>query len=141
MPTIQDQLTLHEGKPRLKPYPDTKGKLTIGVGRNLTDRGITSLEASILLAHDIAYFEIQCSRLPWFPGLDPIRKRVLIDMCFNLGFEGLLMFQTFLKLCANQQWEAAAIDMLQTKWAMQVGSRATRLSEMLRSGLDYTPPF
>ena len=44
MKTIEEQLILHEGL-RLKPYRDTVGKLTIGVGRNLDDVGITRAEA------------------------------------------------------------------------------------------------
>src|SRR5678816_491026 len=82
---LVDQLILHEGF-RLKPYVDTVGKITIGVGRNLTDKGISRSEGLILLDNDIAEVVTDLAQsFPWFPHLDPIRQRVLMDMRFNLG--------------------------------------------------------
>ena len=87
------QLRLHEGE-RLKPYRCTAGKLTIGVGRNLDDRGITPEESAVLLSNDISLVEAQVFRaLPWALTMNEVRQRVLIDMAFNLGIDGLLAFK------------------------------------------------
>ena len=130
------QLRLHEGE-RLKPYRCTAGKLTIGVGRNLEDRGITREEAAYLLANDIAAEERELLRaLPWVAKLDDVRQRVLLDMAFNLGVVGLLSFKRTLGVIEAGRYELAAAMMLDSKWAGQVGQRAERLSRMMATGKD-----
>jgi lysozyme len=130
------QLRLHEGE-RLKPYRCTAGKLTIGVGRNLEDRGITVEESAYLLANDIAREERALLReLPWVSGLDEVRQRVLLDMAFNLGIQGLLKFRLTLAAIQAGQYERAASMMLDSLWAKQVGQRAERLSRMMATGKD-----
>lgn len=120
----------------LKPYVDTVGKITIGVGRNLTDNGISEEEAMLLLDEDIAYVVVQMAKLPWFSALDDVRQRVLADMCFNLGFKGLMSFKRTLAAVQDGDYTAAARHMLDSKWAQQVGRRAVRLSAMMQTGLD-----
>jgi len=130
------QLRLHEGE-RLKPYRCTAGRLTIGVGRNLEDRGITREESAILLANDIADMEREIQRaLPWVARLDEVRARVLVDMAFNLGIVGLLAFKRTLGAIEAGQYQQAATMMLDSKWAKQVGGRAERLSRMMATGKD-----
>jgi lysozyme len=82
------QLVRHEGL-RLKPYRCTAGKLTIGVGRNLEDKGISQQEAYELLENDIRECEVQLlTEIPdIYLSLDINRKVVLINMCFNLGIK------------------------------------------------------
>jgi lysozyme len=130
------QLRLHEGE-RLKPYRCTAGKLTIGVGRNLEDRGITQAESAMLLTNDIADLERQLqAALPWVSKLDEVRQRVLLDMAFNLGMAGLLSFKRTLGAIEAGQYQQAATMMLDSKWARQVGQRAERLSRMMATGKD-----
>lgn len=130
------QLRLHEGE-RLKPYRCTAGKLTIGVGRNLEDRGITREEAAYLLANDIAAEERELLRaLPWVAKLDEVRARVLLDMSFNLGLVGLLGFKNTLETIERGDYQRAAAMMLDSRWARQVGQRAERLSRMMATGKD-----
>ena len=130
------QLRLHEGE-RLKPDRCTAGKLTIGVGRNLEDRGITREEASYLLANDIAAEERELLRaLPWVANLDEVRQRVLLDMAFNMGVVGLLAFKRTLATIQAGDYQRAAAMMLDSKWAGQVGQRAERLSRMMATGKD-----
>lgn len=131
------QLDLHEGL-ELKPYKDTVGKLTIGVGRNLTDRGITKDEAYYLLRNDVAIAITDLDKnLSWWKNLDEIRQRVLADMCFNLGISKLLGFKNTLELIRKGDYETAASAMLNSLWAKQVKGRATRLANMMRTGKDY----
>lgn len=128
------QLKLHEGE-RLFPYRCTAGKLTIGIGRNLDDRGITAQESAMLLSNDIDYVHDRLEKeLPWMEQLDPIRQRVLLDMAFNLGIAGLLTFQRTLAAVRGGAYDRAAAYMLQSRWATQVGGRATRLSRMMATG-------
>lgn len=130
------QLRLHEGE-RLKPYRCTAGKLTIGVGRNLEDRGISREESAMLLANDIANEERELLRaLPWVAKLDEVRQRVLLDMSFNLGIVGLLGFKNTLATIQAGEYQRAAAMMLDSKWAGQVGARAERLARMMATGKE-----
>lgn len=131
---LKDQLIAHEGL-RLKPYADTVGKTTIGVGRNLDDRGISMHEAMILLDNDIETVEDDLDqRMPWWRGLTEARQRVLADMCFNLGIARLEGFRNTLSAIKAGDYAAAAESMLASKWATQVGRRAHRLAKMMREG-------
>lgn len=122
---------------RLKPYTDTVGKLTIGYGRNLDDVGISEDEAAVMLTNDIAKVMVQLdSHLPWWQQMDPVRQRVLANMAFNLGINGLLGFKNTLILMESGQYEAAADGMAQSRWHRQVGPRALRLEFMMRTGKE-----
>jgi lysozyme len=129
---LRDQLAIDEGL-RLKPYHDTVGKLTIGVGRNLDDEGISNAEAMQLLDNDIAGHVADLDReLPWWTRLDDARQLVLANMCFNLGITRLLLFKKMLDHLARGEHEAAAGEMMNSKWANDVGPRATRLIVAMR---------
>jgi lysozyme len=131
---IASQLRRDEGF-RNFPYADIGGKLTIGVGRNLTDRGLSNLEIEFLLQNDIAQTrETLVARLPWFSNLDPIRQAVIVNMAFNLGFNGLEKFSALLAAAAKGDWATAGREMLDSAWARQVGDRANRLAQQIVSG-------
>lgn len=130
------QLRLHEGE-RLKPYRCTAGKLTIGVGRNLEDRGISAAESAVLLANDIdAHWRELVRALPWVENLDEVRQRVLLDMAFNLGIAGLLGFKNTLATIKAGDFQKGAAMMLDSRWAGQVGQRADRLAVMMATGKE-----
>lgn len=131
---LTKQLTIDEGV-RYKPYRDTVGKLTIGVGRNLDDVGLFPNEVTLMLEHDIARSEHELeTNLPWFRKLTPLRQEVLINMCFNLGWPKLSQFKITLKLIEGGLYAEAAKAMLQSKWATQVGQRAIRLAAQMEKG-------
>ena len=130
---VAEQLVIDEGL-RLKPYRCPAGKLTIGVGRNLEDRGITSSEAMALLNNDIDDFWAKLLKaLPWIDKAPAPVQEALLNMCFNLGLSGLLTFKSTLALIQAGQYAEAAEAMLDSKWAGQVGDRAKRLADMVRS--------
>ena len=132
--TLRQQLIRHEGL-RLKAYQDTAGKWTVGVGRNLTDRGITVEEAMALLDHDIQRVEREVrAALSWFFELDDVRQIVLCEMAFNLGTAGLLQFHDALSAVKDGDYTAAAGHMLDSAWARQVGHRAVELADAMRDG-------
>lgn len=130
---LKQQLVEHEGL-RLKPYRCTAGKLTIGVGRNLDDRGITNVEAMVLLNNDILLVVNDLKRnLPWFEAAPETVQIVLADMCFNMGINRLLQFKKTLLHLERKEYVNAALEMLNSNWAVQVGKRAAKLSVMIRS--------
>jgi len=128
-------LRLHEGE-RLKPYIDTVGKTTIGIGRNLTDVGISREESRMLFQHDLERAEAFIDQTwPWAAKwvINRVRRAVLIDMAFNLGGR-LKRFKRMLRALEQENYSEAAVQMLDSRWATQVGRRATRLAKMMRTG-------
>jgi lysozyme len=139
---IRDQIVKHEGL-KLKPYKDSVGKLTIGVGRNLDDVGISFEEAMSLLDHDLARVQAELdSALPWWRTLDPVRQNVMIDLGFNLGVltpvgqAKLLTFTQTLTLIQTGKYTEAADHLTHLPWHTQVGQRALDLEQMLRTGIQ-----
>tara|TARA_R100000951_G_scaffold87864_1_gene75832 strand:- start:474 stop:899 length:426 start_codon:yes stop_codon:yes gene_type:complete len=128
------QLIDHEGL-KLMPYKCTADKLTIGVGRNLEDRGISEDEAQYLLQNDIEIVERELlAAQPMVSMLDPVRQRVLVDMGFNLGLPILMKFQNMWDAIEDENWEEASAQMLDSRWAKQVGRRAVRLADAMSTG-------
>ena len=131
--TLEDQLIRDEAL-RLKPYRDSVGKLTIGVGRNLDDVGISRDEAINLLGNDIerasAFLRTQ---LPWTLSLDEVRRAALINMAFNMGGK-LMGFAHFLQKLQAGDFVGAAKEMLDSLWAQEVGDRAQRLAKQIETG-------
>lgn len=130
---LLEQLQRHEGL-RLKPYRDSVGKWTIGYGRNLDDRGISEDEAGFMLDNDIDQVVAELERMPLYLSLDSVRQVVLANMAFNMGVPTLLEFRRMLGALARGEWNRAADEMLDSKWARQVGDRAVELSELMRTG-------
>lgn len=131
---LVDQLIRDEGEVHHL-YKCSAGKWTIGIGRNLEDNGISHEESVFLLQNDLkrTYNELR-SAFDWFERLSIVRASVLINMCFNLGSVRLGTFKKTLRHIEYEEWEYAAREMLDSKWARQVGKRAVRLSEQMRSG-------
>lgn len=129
---LKAMLVKHEGL-KLKPYKCTAGKLTIGVGRNLDDVGISEDEARDLLDNDINRLHAAIPAvIPCFGSLDEARQHVLLDMAFNLGLSGLGKFAKFRAALEARDFEGAAREMLASAWAGQVGERAQTLAKMMR---------
>lgn len=144
-----DNLKKHEGF-RAKTYHCTAGKLTIGYGYNLDANplhlsanelqslktvGITEEKADHLLKLCCTQVEEKLIKaLPWFIKLDNNTQYVLINMAFNLGVQGLLAFKNTLKLIQEGKTTQASIEMMDSKWAKQVKSRAIDLALILKSG-------
>lgn len=130
------QLKVHEGV-RSKVYLDTEGIETIGVGRNLKDRGLSDDEIELMLANDIRDFQEEVERaFPWWSDMDDVRQRVVVDMAFNMGLGSLSKFVNTLAHIENGRYEEASVEMLDSKWARQVGDRANVLSDMMKTGED-----
>ena len=117
------------------PYVDTTGNITVGIGRNLSDRGISTTEAFYLLDDDILYFTAKLNHyLHCFSCLDENRQIALIDLCFNVGVQGFLNFKEMISAIEKDDYELASQEILNSKWRTQVGDRATTLANIIRTG-------
>ena len=131
---LRQLLTSHEKYVQF-PYVDSTNHLTIGIGRNLSDRGISTSEALYLLDDDILYFTNKLTHfLHCFATLSENRQIALIDMCFNLGVQGFMHFTQMIAALESHDYERAATEMINSKWAEQVGQRATTLANIVRTG-------
>lgn len=132
---LRQNLIREEGL-KLKPYKCTADKLTIGVGRNIEDRGISEATAMQMLDEDIniCLAELNATinnfeRLP-----EPVQM-TLVDLCFNLGLKRLLAFKKTLKYIQEGlitgNYTKAAVELLDSAYARQVPNRAKRNHERL----------
>ena len=129
-----EQLFVHEGY-RQFPYKDTVGKLTIAIGRNLDDVGISQEEARYLCHNDIDKAINHCRlKFPWFDSLDEVRRDALTNMCFNMGISRLLGFKKMLKAFSEGDYQKAALEAIDSKWSKQVGRRAEDIIYMIIEG-------
>ena len=138
---LRAELVRDEGL-RLRPYRCSAGALTIGVGRNLDDRGITRAEALAMLDADIgAACDDLDRRAPWWRGLPAPARRGLANMAFNLGWPRLSGFRSMLAALEAGDWDRAADEALDSRWAAQVGDRAQRVAALFRAnGAGRRPP-
>jgi len=150
-----DKLIEHEGMV-LTVYQDTLGIDTIGIGRNLKDRGISPEElaymdipnmaivytegiseadARYLAMNDIKIVENELSQVhKCVENLDAVRQLILMDMAFNMGVPRLCKFKKMWNAIHEDNFDAASLEMMDSRWARQVGSRARKLSDAMKSG-------
>ena len=129
------QVKTNEGL-RLKPYKDAKGFWTIGYGCNL-ETSFTKEMAQCILelkAHAI-YVEI-LRRFSWFPDLDDVRQRAIMDMAFNMGVDGVAGFKKMIAAIKAKNFTTAGKEVLNSDYANDVGDRAHRVARMISLGVD-----
>ena len=136
---LMDQLLRHEGYRRF-PYKCTSGRETIGIGRNISDKGISKSEALHLLRNDINECHIDLSKLflNSFNQMPLNAQLVLLDLRFNLGARGFRSFKNMIRNVEHGNWEGAAAEMIKSRWFNQTGTRAITLVNMMRS-IKSTP--
>lgn len=117
-------------------YQDSEGYWTIGYGRMVDARlsgGITEDEAHMLLVNDIKRTDTELrTAFRWYAKLDTARQAALINMCFNLGLPKLVGFSKMIAALEHGDYDKAADEALDSKWANQVGRRAHDIAEMIR---------
>tara|TARA_R110000764_G_scaffold133065_1_gene220988 strand:- start:66 stop:506 length:441 start_codon:yes stop_codon:yes gene_type:complete len=123
-------------------YRCPTGRLTIGYGRCVDPdepgTGITESEAEMLLANDLERFEVAAQRVvgeETWSLLDQVRREALIEMAFNMGAGNLAKFRRMLSSLSAEDYSAAADEALSSRWADQVGKRADRIADRIRSGV------
>ena len=133
MNDLISMLKRHEGL-RLKPYLCTADQLTIGYGRNLESMGISRYEAEVMLVSDIERCYNELEVFGWFVGLDIVRQEAMVDLLFNLGLPRFLGFKKMIRHLSNKEYSQAAAELLNSRYAIQVGDRANELAYMLERG-------
>ena len=151
--TAFEQIRRDEGL-RSTPYPDVSahpdatrltdlwqtfltagGTVAVGYGRNLTRNPLQHHEALFLLENDVQQATAEVlAKWPWTATLNDPRRAVLVNMGYNLGITGLSTFRKMFAAMEHQQWATAADELLDSRYAKQVGPRAARLAEQLRTG-------
>lgn len=132
---LRKQLVQFEGY-KTHPYVDTVGKVTIGIGWNLTDRGLPGFIIELL--YDIAREECQryLEQYHWWEDLDKVRKRVLMDMVYNMGPTVFEEFKNTIHFIERRDYVKAAKNMRLSKWYKQVKVRGRILAMMMEDGID-----
>ncbi|WDE11173.1 glycoside hydrolase family protein [Thalassomonas haliotis] len=128
-----EQIKKHEGF-RSHPYYCTAKKLTLGYGRNLDDVGISEQEAEILLQNDLSECKAVVKRNIDTRYCNDAQVGVLINMAYNLGASGLMAFQKMLANVEAGDFQGAANEMLDSRWAQQVPNRAEELAKQMVLG-------
>ena len=123
----------HEGL-KLQVYKCPANRLTIGYGRNLDDRGISREEAEMLLLNDLETSTKEAKKFEFYENLTSNRQDVIVEMIFNLGLTRFKKFKKTIGYINQANHSAAADEMLDSRWAKQVGQRALTLSNKFRAG-------
>ena len=143
---LQDQLKIDEGV-KYEIYNDHLGYPTFGIGHLITENDpehgkplgtpISEERVNEVFNHDVELFISETKSV--FPGLENKPEKiqlVLINMCFNLGAPRLSKFKKFIAAIDQEEWVEAAMEMMDSKWARQVGPRAERLKQIVLDHAD-----
>ena len=131
---LKKQLEVDELRSK-KIYTDTVGKISGGIGRNLTDRGFSDDEIDLMYANDVRMAEADARALvPNFDKLNDVRQEVLVNMSFNMGKTRMAGFKKFLSAVVIQDFTRAADEMKDSAWYGQTKDRAVRLVYAMRFG-------
>ena len=131
--SLLSSVIVHEGFSRYS-YLDSVGVRTVGYGRNLDDRGISREEAEMLLLNDLETSTEEAKKFEFYENLTSNRRDVIVEMIFNLGLTRFKKFKKTIGYINQANHSAAADEMLDSKWADQVGQRAITLSNKFRAG-------
>jgi len=137
MSKLTEMLRRHEGSKKFA-YRCTEKKLTIGVGRNIDESGGIGLsddEIDYLLENDIdRCIKELGSAFNWFSDLNEARRDAMIDLVFNIGLTRLNGFKRALAAMAEANYDLAAAEFMDSKWASQVKDRAIEICAMIKTG-------
>lgn len=137
MQRLLETLKRHEGV-RYYVYRDHLGYETIGVGRCINRAvglGLSPDEVEYLLINDVQRcIEELDGAFEWFKNLDEVRREAMINLCFNLGLTKLRKFVNALEAMKQRNYNKAATEFLNSKWANQVGERSREVAQMIRTG-------
>ena len=138
---LREQLKIDEGV-KYEIYEDHLGYATFGIGHLITDKDpeygwpvgtkISENRVNEVFNSDVEKFINEAKKI--FPDLDNKPESiqlVLVNMCFNLGAPRLSKFKKFIAAINNEEWIEAAVEMMDSRWAHQVGPRAMRLKQIV----------
>lgn len=127
------QSVMNEEGYRQFPYICTAGKLTVGYGFNLDDVGLSEEESIMILQHRLYNIRVKCEEtLSWFKEIKSEAQDIIIEMVYQLGYNGVLKFKMMIKALEEQDYAQAAIEGLDSRWAKQTPARAERLMTRMK---------
>ena len=129
---LKKLLIQHEGL-RYKPYKDIYGNTTIGIGRNLSGKGVDPSEVDLMYQNDVDYFYSELCQFDWYLKLNEARQIALIDMAF-MGWQKFLEFEKMIEYLEEEKYDHAALEILSSDYAKEVGHRATDLANIIHTG-------
>ena len=130
---ILEKLELEEGF-RERMYDCPAGKKTIGIGVNLEATPIPKAVAQEWVRHILNDINVEMAKHDWYRTLNHDRRVVIQDMCYQMGVSGVLAFKNMISAIENRDWERAANEMLDSRWAEQTPNRANRNANGMRTG-------
>jgi len=133
MVRLRETITRHEGS-RLDMYQDTLGIWTIGVGHNIQEKGISPKVMEIMLEEDLeeAISELKRS-VSFFSKMPEQVQEALVNLSFNMGIPRLMQFRKTLAYLRDGEFASAADELLDSRYAEQVGHRALEVADMIRT--------
>ena len=129
---LREQLTRHEGY-ATKPYEDSVGKLTIGIGHNLADVGLSDDAIQLIFHEDIERAVADCQKMfPNWHDIPDVKQVILCNMMFNMGYTVLSRFKQFRDAISKKEWIRASQEMEDSRWFRQVKGRGVELRDLMR---------
>ena len=138
---LREQLKIDEGV-KYEIYRDHLGYLTFGIGHLITEKDpeygqpvkteVSADRVNEVFNADVQKYINETKKV--FSDLESKPEAiqlVLVNMCFNLGAPRLSNFKKFIAAINDQQWSEAAVEMMDSRWAKQVGPRAERLRDVV----------
>lgn len=119
-------------------YRCSANKLTVAYGRNIDENGglgLTQAEGEMLLRHDVERCMAECrASFGFFDQLSPGRQSMLVQTCFQLGITSLRKFHKALYALEAGDYEKAAREFADSKWAQDTPARCARMCKLVLDG-------
>jgi lysozyme len=140
---LREQLKIDEGV-KYEVYDDHLGYKTFGIGHLVTPEDeeygspcgtpIAVDRVNSVFDKDVETYISESEKV--FGNLQQMPEevqQVIVNMCFNMGAPRLSQFKKFIKAIHDEDWKTASVEMLDSRWAKQVGERANRLSDRIKA--------
>jgi len=142
MEKLIEMLKRHEGEVKTNgrhvAYKCPAGYWTLGIGRNIDPEngvGLSEEEVNFLLQNDLDRCEAELNaEYVWFRALEGARRDAILDIFFNLGATRFRGFKNAIAAMDEQDYDKAAVEFMDSRWAKQVGGRALELTDMIKAG-------
>ena len=138
---LREQLKIDEGV-KYEIYNDHLGYATFGIGHLIVEGDeehgkplgtpVSEQRVNAIFEEDVKKYISESKKV--FPNLDDLpetAQEVIVNMCFNMGAPRLWGFKKFIAGVNSGNWNTAAIEMMDSRWARQVGDRAVRLKNRI----------
>ncbi len=140
---LRDTLKIDEGV-KYEIYNDHLGYPTFGIGHLVVESDeehgkpvgtpVSEDRVNSVFEKDVAIMIDEAKKI--FPNLDELpeeAQQVIVNMTFNMGRPRLSQFKKFIAGVNAGDWNKAAVEMMDSRWAKQVGARAERLRDRIKA--------